>query len=322
MAKWKLPPDGGHMDKASKIYFQTMTKKDVEERLKKNDVLLIPIGSTENHGAAGPYGEDTYLVTRMAELIAKETGCTVALPIAYGSHPAYHLGQLGNVIIPDDVLSAYLRAVIAGFWNTGFRKQILFSLHGQEYLVPSAMNEFAKKYQVPAVLIYLDVPRVMGTSLMDKAHGGPYETAFGHADEAETSMSMLLFPEMCKLEDAEDTKGEGFLPAGHVDKGGDIYGYPICGHCQWGTRGIECVTHPEGVIGKATLADPKKAYKTIETFLDYVVKLHNDILAKFPPGVLPPIEMITKRDKAEMEAIIKGPGQKGGRHIYTLGFPP
>jgi creatinine amidohydrolase len=82
------------------------------------------------------------------------------------------------------------------------------------------------------------------------------------------------------------------------------------------------VTHPEGVIGKAKLADPKKAYKTIEAFLDYVVKLHNDILAKFPPGVLPPIEMMTKRDKAEMEAIIKGPGQKGGRHIYTLGFPP
>ena len=112
------------------------------------------------------------------------------------------------------------------------------------------------------------------------------------------------------------------IKLGHVDKVGDIYGYPIPGHCQWGTRGIECVTHPEGVIGKAKLADPKKAYKTIETFLDYVVKLHNDILAKFPPGVLPPIEMMTKRDKAEMEAIIKGPGQPGGRHLYTLGFPP
>ena len=54
----------------------------------------------------------------------------------------------------------------------------------------------------------------------------------------------------------------------HVDNGGDIYGYPICGHCQWGA-GDRMLTHPEGVIGKATLADPKKAYKTIETFLDY-----------------------------------------------------
>lgn len=322
MAKWKFPPDGGHMDKPSKIYYQTMTRKEVEERLKKNDILLIPIGSTENHGAAGPIGEDIYIVTRMAEMIAVETGCTVALPISYGSHPAYHLGQWGNVVIPDDVLSAYIRAMIAGFWNTGFRKQILFSMHGQEYLVPSAMNEFAKKYQVPAILIYIDVPRVMGDALKDKAHGGPFETPFRHADEAETSISMALFPELCRLEDAEETVIEGFLPEGHVDKGGDIYGYPIPGHCQWGTRGIEAITHPEGVLGKATLADPKKAYRTVEVFLDYMVKLHNDILEKFPPGVLPPVELVTQRDPKEMEAVIKGPREKGGRHIYTLGYPP
>ncbi len=322
MGRWKFPPEGGHMDKPSKIYFQTMTKKEVEERLKKNDIILIPIGSTENHGSAGPYGEDTFLVTRMAEMVAKETGCTVAHPICYGSHPAYHLGQKGTVVIPDDVFSAYIRAVIAGLWNTGFRKQILFSLHGQEYVVPSAINEFSKRYQVPAILIFLDVPRVMGDALKDKEHGGPYETPFRHADEAETSMSMALFPELCRLEDAEDTKTEGFLPEGHVDKGGDIYGYPIPGHCQWGTRGIECITHPEGVLGKASLADPKKAYKTIEVFLDYLVKLHNDILEKFPPGVLPPIELMTQRSREEIEAVIKGPGEKGGRHLYTLGFPP
>ncbi len=322
MGKWKFPPEGGHLDKPSKIYFQTMTRKEVEERLKKNDIILIPIGSTENHGSAGPYGEDTFLVTRMAEMVAKETGCTVAHPICYGSHPAYHLGQKGTVVIPDDVFSAYLRAVIAGLWNTGFRKQILFSLHGQEYVVPSAINEFSKRYQVPAILIFLDVPRVMGDALKDKEHGGPYETPFRHADEAETSMSMALFPEMCRLEDAEDTKTEGFLPEGHVDKGGDIYGYPIPGHCQWGTRGIECITHPEGVLGKASLADPKKAYKTIEVFLDYLVKLHNDILERFPPGVLPPIELTTQRNREEIEAVIKGPGEKGGRHLYTLGFPP
>ena len=76
MSKWTIPPEGGHMDKPSGIYFQTMTKKDVEERLKKNDILIVPVGSTENHGAAGPFGEDTFVVTRMAEEIAKATGCT------------------------------------------------------------------------------------------------------------------------------------------------------------------------------------------------------------------------------------------------------
>jgi creatinine amidohydrolase/Fe(II)-dependent formamide hydrolase-like protein len=78
VSKWKLPPQGGHMDKPSGIYYQTMTKAEVEERLKVNDILLIPVGSTENHGAAQPFGEDTFLVTRMAEAVAEATGCGMA----------------------------------------------------------------------------------------------------------------------------------------------------------------------------------------------------------------------------------------------------
>jgi creatinine amidohydrolase/Fe(II)-dependent formamide hydrolase-like protein len=80
MGKWMLPPPGGHMDKPSGIYYRTMTKSEVEERLKVNDILIIPVGCTENHGAAQPFGEDTFLVTRMAEAVAEATGCTVAEP--------------------------------------------------------------------------------------------------------------------------------------------------------------------------------------------------------------------------------------------------
>jgi creatinine amidohydrolase len=308
------------MDKPSKIYFQTMTKHDVEERLKQNDLIVIPLGSTENHGAAGPYGEDTFIVTRIAEEFARATGCTVAHPVCYGSHPYHHLGQPGTVIISDDVYSDYLRAIMAGFWNTGFRKQIFISLHGQEYIVPSAVNEFGKRYQVPALIIFLDIPRIMGQTLMDKAHGGPYDNPFQHACEAETSISLALFPEMVQMEHAEDTTVRGFLPPGHVDRGGDIYGNPIPGHCQIGCGGIECVVYPEGVLGKATLADPKKAFKSIEVTLDYMKKLHDDIFAKFPVGVLPETQLITQRPKEEIDALLKGP-LNGGRHLYTLGFP-
>jgi 3-dehydro-scyllo-inosose hydrolase len=321
MGKWTLPPKGGHFDKPDKIYLQTMTKKDMEERLEKDDILIVPVGSTENHGAAGPIGEDTFIVTRMAEEIAQATGCTVAHPLCYGSHPYHHLGQPGTVVIPDDVFSDYIRAMIAGFWNTGFRKQIWMSIHGQEYIIPSAINEFGKRYQVPAMVIFVDVPRVMGQTLMDKAHGGPYDNPFRHADEAETSVSMALFPEMCKLEDAEDNNPWGFLPEGHVDKGGDIYNYPIPGHCHIGCGGIECVIYPEGVIGKPSLADPNKAYKSVETYMDYVKKLHDDILEKFPPGVLPESKYLSQRPAEEVEALLKGP-RKGGRHLYTVAFPP
>ena len=40
----------GSMDKADGIYFQNMTGKEIEQRLKENDIIIIPVGSKEYHG--------------------------------------------------------------------------------------------------------------------------------------------------------------------------------------------------------------------------------------------------------------------------------
>jgi len=125
MSKWQIPATGGNMEVNNGIYYQNMTNRDVAERLKKNDVILIPVGSTENHGPSAPYGEDTYLDTRLCELVAERTGATVAQPIWYGSHPYHHLGQKGTIMIPEKILADYIAYVLAGFWNTGFRKIII-----------------------------------------------------------------------------------------------------------------------------------------------------------------------------------------------------
>ena len=325
MGKWKIPPDGGHMDKADGIYFQNMTGHEIKERLKKNDIILIPIGSTEAHGDGACYGEDGFLVSRMAEMVARETGCTVAQPIWYGSHPWSHLGMPGTIIVPEDIFTGLLRALIAGFWNAGFRKQIFLNGHGQEYVIPNAFHEFAKKYQLPAVLVFVNWPTVIADDLKDKEHGGPFETPFRHADEAETSYSVALFPEMIKLEHAVDTKPHGFLPKAkaqrHIDLGGDVYQRPIPGHAQVGLGHLEVIAYPEGVVGKPSLATVEKARKGLETLLDYMVELHNDILETFPPGKLPPIDQVTQRSKEEIEEVMKGP-INGGRHIYTIAYPP
>ena len=63
MSKWTIPPAGGHMEKPTGIYYQTMTGKEVEDRLKENDLIIIPVGSSENHGKNACPGEDTFLVT-------------------------------------------------------------------------------------------------------------------------------------------------------------------------------------------------------------------------------------------------------------------
>jgi creatinine amidohydrolase len=256
----------------------------------------------------------------MAEQIAQATGCTVAEPIWYGSHPFHHMGMPGTIMIPEEDLAAYLRATIAGFWNTGFRKQILLNGHGQDYVIPLAIHQFAKKYQVPAIIVNVNWWFVIPEFLRDKAHGGPFDTPFIHADECETSYSQALFPEMIDQKYAVSTKPMKIFPEGHIDKSGNAYGLPIPFWQQIGASAIEVVSTPEGVVGDATLADPEKAKPGLEAIMNYIEKLVKDILQMYPAGKLPPIKTMSMRDKKEIEDVLKGP-LNGGKHIYTLGYP-
>jgi creatinine amidohydrolase len=227
----------------------------------------------------------------------------------------------GTIVVPEDAFLANLRAIIAGLWNMGFRKQIFLNGHGQEEVIPLALHQWAKKYQVPCILISLHWPTVIHDYLKDKAHGGPFETPFQHACEVEASYSLALFPEFMHMELAVDTKPEGFLPPGYVDKGGEVYHAPIKGHEHVGLGGTEVLVYPEGVIGRPTLADPEKAKPGLEAVMDFMVKLIGDIMTRFPAGQLPPTDKVTQRDPDEIEALLKGP-LNGGKHIYTVAYPP
>ncbi len=319
--KWELPPKGGHMESASGLYFQNMTWAQIEDRLKVNDIIILPIGSTEAHGPHACPGEDTFLVTRMAEQIAQATGCTIAQPLWYGSHPFHHMGMPGTVLVPEEYFCGMLKSMMAGFWNSGFRKMILLNGHGQEYVIPTAIHQFAKHFQVPGIFINVNWYHAIPEHFALTSAGGKYETPFIHADEVETSWSLALFPEFMDMGVAVDTKPRGYLPEGHIDKAGNLLHRPIAWYGQVGCGPVEISAYPEGCVGKSTLGDAEKAKEGISAFLDYMVKLHNDILEAFPAGKLPPGNELTERSKEELAAITKKPLSKGWKSIYSLGYP-
>jgi creatinine amidohydrolase len=230
------------------------------------------------------------------------------------------MGMPGTILLPDEVFVGMLKAIMAGFWNAGFRKMILLNGHGQEYVIPVAVQEFGKRYQVPAIIINISYFVAISDKILDKSCGGPFETPWTHADECETSYALNFMPELINMEDAVDTKGGHCIPEDHFDRPGQGMCKPIPFYAEVGCAGMEAITHPEGVVGAATLADAKKIQSAAESFLDYMVKLHDDILEAFPPGKLP--DNVTQRSKEELEAVLKGPTAKGGKSIYTLGWPP
>ena len=143
-------------------------------------------------------------------------------------------------------------------------------------------------------------------------------TNFVHADESETSLSLLLHPDMVDMNYAVNTEGKSYLPDGHFDKSVDPFGRPSRWSEGEGHFAIEIAATPEGVVGHAKEGSPQKAKRPVAAILRYLTLLNDHILDAFPAGKLPPTEEVTLRTAKEMEPFLREPLSKGWRPVYAL----
>ena len=225
----------------------------------------------------------------------------------------------GTVIIPQEVVRELLVNVMLGLWNDGFRKQIYINNHGQLWVLETALHEFMYRYQVPGVFQVLDWHRAVREFFYPAGREDSLETHFVHADEAETSVGLLMFPEgMVDIGLAEETEAAGYLPDEHFDKSVDPFNRPHRWSEGEGHFPIELAATPEGVVGRPGRASARKAKRPIAAILKYLTLVIYQILEAFPPGTVPPVEQVTLRTAAEMEPYLREPQSQGWKPIYAL----
>lgn len=305
-------------------YIQTTTRWQVEENRRKNDIVFIPVGCTELHGAHLPSASDTLYVSQIVEGVRRYTakrGVPVNLalpPINYGAHPYHHIGMPGTVIVRENVVRELLIDVMLGLWNDGFRKQVIVNNHGQLWVLESAIHQFEMRYQLPGLFRVIDWHRAVREFFRTTERGGKWETNFVHADESETSLGLLLHPDMVDMSRAVDTEGKGYLPDGHFDKSVDPFSRPSRWSEGEGQSAIEIAGTPEGVVGKARSGSAYKAKRPVAAILRYLTLLNDQILEAFPAGKLPPTEEVTLRTDAEMEPFLREPLSEGWKPVYAI----
>ncbi len=305
-------------------YLQTTIGYKVPEIRKKNDIIFIPVGCTELHGQHTVSAMDTLFVTQILEGVRRFTAkrgvpINIALPpLNYGVHPFHHLGLPGTIMIQEDTAKAFLMDVMLGLWNLGFRKQIIINNHGQLWMLESAMQDFCKRYQLPGIFRVIDWHRAVREFFRTTEMGGEFDTPFMHADEAETSLGLLLFNNMVDMKHAVNTEGEYYLPGGHTDTATDCYSRPSkWSECE-GHVGLELPVIPVGVLGHAKKATAQKAKRPVAAICKYLTLVNDEILGALPPGKVPPVEKVTLRTEKEMEPYLKEPLSKGWRSVYSL----
>jgi creatinine amidohydrolase len=305
-------------------YIQNTPRAHCIEKREKNDIVYIPIGCTENHGLHANSGLDTFMVTQILEGVRRYTakqGCEINLgftPLNYGGHPYHHMGMPGTVIIPQDTVQEILIYTMLGLWNDGYRKIIMVNNHGHLWTLVSAVQEFMKRFQLPALVQVLDWHRAVREFFTPVGREDGLETNFIHADESETAVGLLLFPEMIDMRVVQDSSGEQLLPDGHFDLSVDPFRRPHRWSEGEGHIAIERVSTPEGVVGTPSKATARKARRPIAAILKYLTLLNKQILETFPPGTVPPPEKVSLRDPKELEPFLKEPLSEGWKSVYEL----
>ncbi len=316
-------PSPSELGKAG-CYIQNTPRAKCIEKRKKNDIVFLPVGSTENHGLHANSGLDTFMVTQIIEAVRRYTAkqgkeVNLALPpLNYGGHPYHHMGMPGTVIMPKEVVEETLIYTMLGLWNDGYRKIIVINNHGQLWMLESALHEFMKRFQLPGIFQVLDWHRAIREFFIPVDRPDSLETTFVHADESETAVALLMFKEMVDMSVVQDAWGESFLSNGHFDTSVDPWRRPHRWSEGEGHFAIERVATPEGVVGTPSKATARKAKRPIAAILKYLTLVVDEILEVFPPGTVPPVEKVTLRSAKEMEPFLKEPLSEGWKSVYEL----
>ncbi|RLE49772.1 MAG: hypothetical protein DRJ21_02170 [Candidatus Methanomethylicota archaeon] len=172
------------------VKLEEYTWPEVKELDKNKCIIIIPVGSFEQHGYHMPLITDTYIPYKIALLAAekvKEPFLLVIPPVVYGCSEHY-LGFAGTISIKPDTLRELIKDICRSLIHHGFKKLIVLNGHGGNYAaLQLAIREIKGTFHDVIIALVnwwelvADIIRQVRESKV-----------MHHADEIETSVALAL----------------------------------------------------------------------------------------------------------------------------------
>lgn len=170
---------------------QELGFKEVGAHLKKNDTVMVSMGSTEKHGAHCPLGTDSLtamgVIERAAELA--DTLYTPLMPVGYSPHHMGRMGEgTGTLTFSGDTYRKVVYELCMSLVYHGYNKMVFVTHHGSNSkVIDDVLRRI--RYETGAFVGWYKTPtertlKLLGDDIFD---GPPEETPGWHAGEVETS---------------------------------------------------------------------------------------------------------------------------------------
>ena len=256
---------------------------DIEWFQQRSDIVLIPIGSCEQHGAHLPLGTDTITALEVSRRAAEKADVLYTPPFWAGYSPQ-HLrdteSSVGTITLRASTLNAVLYDVARSLIHHGWNKLVFVNGHGSNTKVLDPLLRRLKYETGAFVALYKPyAERYIGLldGLLDNP---PEETPGWHASELETSQVLAHNAELVHMDLAEQDRARvpSWLPDSFIKKDGapdvefDGYQYFVfpMDHGEFSRT---------GVIGNPMTATPEKGEEALERFSNHLARAIDEFRA-------------------------------------------
>jgi creatinine amidohydrolase len=182
------------------VWLQELTWEETAAYLRVRDTIVIPFGTTEQHGPAGSLGLDTYVALSLAEDAARRAGVLAAPPLWYGDS-SHHLGFPGTISLRTETLMQIVYDMVRSLARHGFKRILL--INGHKWTNLPALTSAARnirEFELPHVRTAVADPMYLARGIAGTIkHANEH-----HAGELEISQVFYKFPHTIRPEKFSD----------------------------------------------------------------------------------------------------------------------
>ena len=181
------------------VFMGELSNRHVEQYLEQNDLVLVPTGSTEQHGPHSPLATDVLIPQEICRRVALTRGGLVAPPISFGISDA-HVGFKGLIYLQVRTFMSVVEDVCFSLAEAGFRKIYFVNGHWSntgaiELACHSVERQLPRGTLACPVTYWIGMPPEQAEEYLGLRVGV-------HANIGETSAVMAINPKLVDLRQA------------------------------------------------------------------------------------------------------------------------
>lgn len=247
-----------------KVSFEEFAWPEIREAAAQNRVVVLPVGTVEQHGPHLPLVTDVLTATEISRLAVKKIPeQAVLMPSVYYSFNEHHMDFPGTIAVEGETIIRYITDIGLSLARHGFRKVLLVNGHGSNvpFLDIAARQITIRSDAVCAMASWWNL---IPSSLVSELRESEYPGGMAHGCELETSVLLYLRPDLVEMEKAE--RDINFSPSKFFFW--DLQKPSPIAFQEWFSRYSKT-----GTVGDPTKATREKGEKFVTAVVDQMVAL-------------------------------------------------